>query len=49
MALGVAIAAVERLEVVFDFLLGKAGNDCRTGNHGHKGERNQDVVHGELL
>jgi hypothetical protein len=36
-----------RFEIVFslDFALGKGSNDCRAGNHSHKCESHQNVVH----
>jgi hypothetical protein len=37
------------LDVVFEFALRHGSDDCRTGDHGHKCESNQNVVHRRLL
>jgi hypothetical protein len=37
------------LRFVVEFPLGQCSNDCRAGDHGHKCESYQNVVHGMLL
>ena len=42
-------AGTEPLCFFLDFALRQGGYDCRAGNHGHKCESNQNVVHRRLL